>query len=1171
MGVANFWSRLAAKIAPGSDVIVDRQVRELRAHIPALNGGLIVCSLFMAAMFWDQAPTLILLLEIPFIAFALSRAVSWRRLKVDDLGADKKRELLLQTTLFGPFLGVFCSIAVFAVDRFATYEEQIALLVWAAFCGFGGGIALAATRIASRATMLAALAPYAVYLVVTGGPEIRTIAFVALGSVPVGILLFGRIGDSLASLALSEANAERLRRHADETLRTFLESATDWAWERDADGNLTYISPQFSAFCGQPPEMFIGKQIPTGAKAINVVEESSVEAYRKAIARRVAFRDLRYSLVTPSGETRYASSTGKPRFGANGEFLGYTGWTRDVSAEVAVERRLREGEKRFRDFAESASDWLWEADRDLRYVYFSERASEATGIDHAPFIGTRIAESMNEKDGPDQARLRAALAAGESFRDVTFRMISAGSTIWISQSGKPVFDERGEFAGYRGVGRDVTKEMQALEQAKEARANLEATNARQEGTIKERTEALRERTTLLDEVFETMAEGLLVVDSDLRIVARNSKALTFSKLPESFWAIGASILPAIDIGVRHGVYEAKSTGEYIATMTSDVAAGRISRTLRRQVDGAVIQEDARPRANGGVVVSYTDITDLTRRQNELEELSEELRAAKDQAVAANRAKSEFLANMSHEIRTPMNGVVGMASLLLDAGLAPKQREMAQVIVNSGENLLKIINDILDFSRLEAGKLKIVAEPFNLRAAVEDVATLLSLRVQEKGLELLIRYQPSLGDRFVGDAGRIRQVLTNLVGNAVKFTDRGHVIIDVSGRRRGEIADIEIAVSDTGCGIPPEKLKAVFEEFEQVDTSAARRHDGAGLGLTISKRIIDAMGGEIAAESAVRAGSTFRVRIALPVDETARDGLSLDKDYFKNIRALVVDDNAINRTILSEQFFAWGVRCDAVDGSDAALAAARNAVSKGEPYEIAIFDYQMPGLSGVDLARAFRNDEALALTPLILLTSAGPKGDPDRTVKELFDAYLVKPARASMLMDAIATSINRKSPERALAASAALARAGLADGELRCSFTADGSPLDVLVAEDNAVNQMVIRAMLEKFGCSVRLAADGYEAIELYEERTPDVVLMDVSMPIIDGVQATARIRDLQADSGHRVPIIGVTAHALREDRQKCLDAGMDDYLPKPVRQSALESILRRWTAPAADDSKHAAS
>jgi CheY-like chemotaxis protein len=510
----------------------------------------------------------------------------------------------------------------------------------------------------------------------------------------------------------------------------------------------------------------------------------------------------------------------------------------------------------------------------------------------------------------------------------------------------------------------------------------------------------------------------------------------------------------------------------------------------------------------------------------------------------------------------MNGVVGMAALLLDTPLSSKQREMAQVIVSSGDNLLKIINDILDFSRLEAGKLQMTPEPFNLRSIVEDVASLLNLRVQEKGLELLVRYQPELGDRFIGDAGRLRQVITNLLGNAVKFTDQGHVSVSVSGSRNGESAELVLSVSDTGVGIPKEKLGAVFEKFEQVDNSAARRFEGTGLGLAISRRIVEAMGGSIAVESEVGVGSTFMVKLRLPVDEKAIPMIERPRELFTNVRVLAVDDNAVNRTIICEQLASWGMEASLAADADEALALAREAAREGKPFEIVILDGAMPGTNGHQLARLFRVDPALKTAPLILLTSGGRKGEPDAQTQELFDAYLVKPARASLLLDAIASSLNRRARRNIIETAATLERADpppAASGAPTCRFTADGRQLDVLVAEDNLVNQMVVRAMLEKFGCAVRIVGDGRKAVDAYVAAEPDIVLMDISMPDVDGVQATGLIRDYQKTVGRRRPIIGVTAHALKEDRQRCIDAGMDDYLPKPIKQSALEETLKAWS------------
>jgi len=383
---------------------------------------------------------------------------------------------------------------------------------------------------------------------------------------------------------------------------------------------------------------------------------------------------------------------------------------------------------------------------------------------------------------------------------------------------------------------------------------------------------------------------------------------------------------------------------------------------------------------------------------------------------------------------------------------------------------------------------------------------------------------------------------------------------------GETARVVIAVSDTGCGIPKEKLGAVFEKFEQVDNTSARRFDGAGLGLAISQRIVEAMGGEIRVESEVGVGSTFTCILNLRIDEEAAPPVERSGDVFADIRVLAVDDNAVNRAILSELLASWGMRASIVANGEAALASARQAAAANTPFELAIIDGQMPGMDGVALARVFRGDGALQTIPLILLTSGGSKGDPGPEIRALFDAYLVKPARASMLLDAIGGALSRNAAAMLAQASTKLAAPERSEIR-RCQFTADGAPLNVLVAEDNLVNQMVVRAMLEKLGCAVRIAGDGRKAVEDYERREPDLVLMDISMPDMDGVQATAMIRKRQNDTGRRAPIIGVTAHALREDRQRCLDAGMDDYLPKPIKQAALEEVIARW----AGDRRRAAS
>ncbi|MEO1135320.1 MAG: response regulator, partial [Pseudomonadota bacterium] len=436
-------------------------------------------------------------------------------------------------------------------------------------------------------------------------------------------------------------------------------------------------------------------------------------------------------------------------------------------------------------------------------------------------------------------------------------------------------------------------------------------------------------------------------------------------------------------------------------------------------------------------------------------------------------------------------------------------------------------------------------------------TLLSLPVEEKNLELLVRYKPDLDDVFIGDPGRVRQVVTNLVGNAVKFTEKGHILIEVDGKRRGEIADVSISVTDTGCGVPIQKQKSIFEEFEQVDGSSARKHNGTGLGLAISKKMIEAMGGSITLESKPNAGSKFCVRIPLAIDEARTADPAFPDASLTEKRALIVDDNTVNQTILKEQLASWGLQADVTDCAEQAITKMQQAAEQDASYAIAILDFQMPGADGVELAKMIKADPAVASTPLILLTSAGRKGDPSGLKGGLFSAYLVKPARASMLLDSILTALNDGAVAKLRASSAKLAEDISED---RCPFTTDGSSLQVLVAEDNIVNQMVIKAMLEKMCCEVEIASNGKIAVEKFGDRDPDIILMDMSMPEMDGAEATAKIRTMQSGSGRRTPIIGVTAHALREDRQRCLDAGMDDYLPKPVKQQALQDILIRWSS-----------
>ncbi|MEX0954201.1 MAG: response regulator [Rhizobiaceae bacterium] len=555
-------------------------------------------------------------------------------------------------------------------------------------------------------------------------------------------------------------------------------------------------------------------------------------------------------------------------------------------------------------------------------------------------------------------------------------------------------------------------------------------------------------------------------------------------------------------------------------------------------------------------------------QVRLQQAKELVEAEKHKAESADRAKSEFLANMSHEIRTPMNGVLGMAELLARTELDSRQNMFVDVIVKSGNALLTIINDILDFSKIDAGQLHLDPAPFHLAEAIEDVATLVSTRVAEKDLELIVRVDPGLPAGMIGDVGRLRQITTNLVGNAVKFTERGHVLIDVSSRPINDDAvEVTIRVEDTGIGIPDDKLANVFDKFAQVDASSTRRHEGTGLGLAIATRLVDLMGGEMGAESTLGKGSAFWFTVPLPLDREAVSRKPVPFDV-SGARILAVDDNRINREIISEQLKSWGFDAAAADSGEMGLAFLDHATEIGAHVDCVILDYQMPGLNGADVARRIRSNPATASLPVILLTSVD-QVETGRLAAECgISAQLTKPARSAALLEtivnALQTSRSAAQPEVTLTKTPTRQQEKPAPGPAAAAPQPRSAPanhpgnIDVLVAEDNEVNQLVFSQILDGLGISYRIASNGRTAVELYRTLHPAIVLMDVSMPEMNGLEAAAAIREIELSTGKRTPIIGVTAHALKGDRERCMEAGMDDYLSKPVSPDRLAQKIEAW-------------
>jgi hypothetical protein len=792
-------------------------------------------------------------------------------------------------------------------------------------------------------------------------------------------------------------------------------------------------------------------------------------------------RALSDQIVEQRQVVRSALSEAEELKGQNSRFL--TDLDRAHTAAVMAERRLWDSINTIRDgFAVFDSGLKLVTANEAFLTLFADPAV-APGVAYADILRTAAESGRIEIEGGVEGFMAAMLARFDQ-DPIEPKVLKFASGVWVR-----MVDRRARDGDMVSLVLDITEQMRIW-------AALEA-----------------------------IPDGFVLYDRDDRLLTCNQRYRDLYPDTAPAMVPGATFEEILRYGLERGQH-ADAIGREEAWLAERLAQHRSAQGVHEQQlrNGRWLRVHDHPTPDGGRVGLRVDVTQLKEQQAALE-------TARAAAEAANRAKSAFLANMSHEIRTPMNGVVGMAELLCDTALTDEQRLFAETIKSSGEALLVIINDILDYSKIEAERLTLHPEPFDLERTIHEVAMLLQPRAREKGINLMVDFDLFLPTRYIGDAGRLRQVLTNLMGNAVKFTEKGHVLVHVVGiDGEGGAQQLHISVEDTGIGIAAEHLDHVFGEFNQVESEANRKFEGTGLGLAITRRLIERMGGTVWVDSELGEGSTFGFRLTLPVAEDpapARVPISLR-------RVLVVDDQFINRTILERQLTAYGIAVTLCrSGAEALAVLAQDAA-----FDLILTDHDMPEMDG--LAFALKARAAGSATPVVLLSS-NPAAARDGEGAELLSAILQKPLLRSDLyrrLQALSAPVAPPAPPP--------------DPE---PAEPGGRQMRILAAEDNRTNQLVFRKMVKDMDIDLTFANNGIEAVEMFRSLRPDLIFMDISMPEMDGRDAARAIREIEARQGGHVPIVALTAHAMDGDAAEILAAGIDEYLTKPLRKNAISSAI----------------
>ncbi len=897
----------------------------------------------------------------------------------------------------------------------------------------------------------------------------------------------------------------------------------------------------------------------------------------RALQRSVSNRGLlvRTALVTLCGMTAYEvlkdiflHGQRFPRVESQIITVLFTSVMATVAA-YCIDRKLssesRVEHARLNTFLEHIPDAVYFKDRDSRFVRLSRTVATQFGLDDPAQAINKTDFDFFSSEHAEQAFAdeQEIIRSGESITGKEEKETwPDGHETWALTTKVPLRDQQGQIVGTMGISHNITDRKRAEGELQEYKAHLEK-------LVEARTKELSRANEQLQQDIsarERAEEALRGAEVRYRILVEQIPAVPYvaEAGEEGEWSyvspkiesmLGFS--PAEWMTDRHRWFQQVHPEDREAVLAAEKvseARGEAFHSEYRMFarDGRVVWvHDAAALvldAPGGRALQHGvlfDISERKRGEQELASKAEELKAAKEAAEAASETKSAFLATMSHEIRTPMNGILGMTELVLDTEMTIEQRDSLGLVKLSAESLLTVINDILDFSKIEAGKLSLESIPFDLRGSLSETMKALSFRAHQKSLELVFEVQADLPEALFGDPGRIRQILVNLVGNSIKFTERGEILVSVErGAETSQMVELHFAIKDTGVGVPADKQQKIFEAFSQADGSMARKYGGTGLGLTISTKLVEMMHGRIWVESEMGKGSTFHFTASLGVQENPPLRPNAPQpEQLRDLHVLIVDDNFTNRRVLHGQLTRWGMRPTAVEGGRAALKALQIAKSTGHPFPLILLDGGMPDMDGFALAEEIQKDAGFLAATIMMLTSEGYAGDAARCRELGISAYLLKPIGQTELLAGICQVLNKGSETKNVPL---VTRHTLRENKQRYR---------VLLAEDNAVNQTLAVRLLEKRGYSVIVAGDGRTAVEAFEKGQFDVVLMDIQMPGMDGFAATAAMREKEKFTGGHIPIIAMTAHALKSDKERCISAGMDGYVTKPIHTSELFSTI----------------